>query len=588
MKPSVIVKSIVPAFLAGAILLFSCTKDDVIEVKAAPEIEIDSETGVYTAKVGRELKIAPVYKNCGAEAIYQWKINSKTIATTPVLTYTWDVTGKYYVTIAVSTNDGHASEELLVEVVDLAKPVISLPVGDEGLTIAKNTDYVLTPEISNSNIEGFDVTWSVNGVEVGHELTYTFNAAETGEYRVSVTARNIDGSDTREFVITVVNKLPEKLSFPTPGYSFESTDRYTFAGRSVCLKPIANGIAPTQWSWTVNGVKQQCSEPVFMFTPDVAGDYQVTVTVDNGVSASVKVVCVSGSEESRYRAATASSMATCNKVFEWIPAPGQFIGETQTGGMTGNETTLESANEWARKRLADNNFVSLGGFGGYIVVGFDHSIAKGSAEYDFAVSGNAFFNALTGDGGSNEPGIVYVMQDVNGNGLPDDEWYELRGSETGQVGTITDYAVTYYRPSAPRMNVQWTDNLGASGTIDYLADYHTQNYYYPAWITDESYTLSGTRLESRVTMDSSTGYWELWKYDWGYVDNMGSDVVKATSGGQRNGFKIANAMYANQTAVNLKYIDFIKVQTGVNAKAGWLGEVSTEVFGFEDLNMSER
>lgn len=588
MKPSVIVKSIVPAFLAGAILLFSCTKDDVIEVKASPEIEIDSDTGVYTAKVGRELKIAPVYKNCGADAIYQWKIDSKTIATTPVLTYTWDVTGKYYVTIAVSTNDGHASEELLVEVVDLAKPVISLPVGDEGLTIAKNTDYVLTPEISNSNIEGFGVTWSVNGVEVGHELTYTFNAAETGEYRVSVTARNIDGSDTREFVITVVNKLPEKLSFPTPGYSFESTDRYTFAGRSICLKPIVNGIAPTQWSWTVNGVKQQCSEPVFMFTPDVAGDYQVTVTVDNGVSASVKVVCVSGSEELRYRAPAASSLATCNKVFEWIPAPGQFIGETQTGGMTGNETTLESANEWARKRLADNNFVSLGGFGGYIVVGFDHSIAKGSAEYDFAVSGNAFFNALTGEGGSNEPGIVYVMQDVNGNGLPDDEWYELRGSETGQAGTITDYAVTYYRPSAPRMNVQWTDNLGASGTIDYLADYHTQNYYYPAWITDESYTLSGTRLESRVTMDSSTGYWELWKYDWGYVDNMGSDVVKATSGGQRNGFKIANAMYANQTAVNLKYIDFIKVQTGVNAKAGWLGEVSTEVFGFEDLNMSRK
>ncbi|MDE7369935.1 MAG: cell surface protein, partial [Muribaculaceae bacterium] len=215
-------------------------------------------------------------------------------------------------------------------------------------------------------------------------------------------------------------------------------------------------------------------------------------------------------------------------------------------------------------------------------------IAKGGAEYDFAVAGNAFFNVLTGDGGSNEPGIVYVMQDVNGNGLPDDEWYELRGSETGKPETIHDYAVTYYRPSAPRMNVQWTDNLGASGTIDYLADYHTQNYYYPAWITDESYTLSGTRLESRVTMDSSTGYWELWKYDRGYVDNMGSDVVKAISEGQRNGFKIANAMYANQTAVNLKYIDFIKVQTGVNAKAGWLGEVSTEVIGFEDLNMSER
>ena len=38
---------------------------------------------------------------------------------------------------------------------------------------------------------------------------------------------------------------------------------------------------------------------------------------------------------------------------------------------------------------------------------------------------------------------------------------------------------------------------------------------------------------------------------------------------------------------NLKYIDFIRVQTGVNAKAGWLGENSTEVFGFTDENINQ-
>ena len=73
-----------------------------------------------------------------------------------------------------------------------------------------------------------------------------------------------------------------------------------------------------------------------------------------------------------------------------------------------------------------------------------------------------------------------------GGGLPDDEWYELRGSETGRPETRQDYAVTYYRPSAPRMNVQWTDNYGGSGLIDYLGAFHRQDYYYPAWITDDS------------------------------------------------------------------------------------------------------
>jgi hypothetical protein len=30
------------------------------------------------------------------------------------------------------------------------------------------------------------------------------------------------------------------------------------------------------------------------------------------------------------------------------------------------------------------------------------------------------------------------------------------------------------------------------------------------------------------------------------------------------------------------------VQVGVNAKSGWLGEVSTEVFGFYDYNMKKQ
>ena len=54
--------------------------------------------------------------------------------------------------------------------------------------------------------------------------------------------------------------------------------------------------------------------------------------------------------------------------------------------------------------------MSLGGFGGYIIVGFDHSIAARGLEYDFAIQGNAFGGAGA-SGQSNEPGVVWVMQD---------------------------------------------------------------------------------------------------------------------------------------------------------------------------------
>lgn len=61
--------------------------------------------------------------------------------------------------------------------------------------------------------------------------------------------------------------------------------------------------------------------------------------------------------------------------------------------------------------------ISLGGFGGYVVVGFDHTIENVTGERDFRVLGNAFYAEanpnpnVTRKGGSCEPGIVMVAYD---------------------------------------------------------------------------------------------------------------------------------------------------------------------------------
>ena len=580
--------SIVSALVAGA-MLSSCNKDDVIggdDIK--PKIILDSETGIYTVKAGEELVVEPTYENASG-ADYSWTVDGTEIADTPMLRYTWTTPGDRYIRLTVTAAGGSASEELKAEVIQPAPPVISLPVSGDAITIALGTDFVFNPEISNSEFEDFSIEWTLDGQKVSDERSYTFSATATGNFILRIRAQNSDGTDTKEIRITVVNSLPYVLSFPTPSYFEPSTTRYTFAGRPVHLTPVMENLTAQSFAWTVNGSATDCDKPTFIFTPDSPGNYIINLTVDSKASASVKVICVDATESQRYRAATASSSPRSNKVFEWVPAPGQFIGETQTGGMTGNETTLALANVWAETRLANQHYVSLGGFGGYIIVGFDHSISKRDGQYDFAVMGNAFLNASSGSGGSNEPGIIYVMQDINGNGLPDDEWYELRGSETGNATTRQDYAVTYFRPSGPGMNVQWTDNYGASGHIDYLNAFHRQPYYYPAWIEADSYTLRGTCLANRTSQDSSTGFWDNSAFPWGYSDNMGSDNMTgadAISGsGQRNGFLIENAMFSDGSHVNLQYIDFIKVETGVNSKAGWLGEVSTEVFNFQDLSL---
>lgn len=287
---------------------------------------------------------------------------------------------------------------------------------------------------------------------------------------------------------------------------------------------------------------------------------------------------------STYRAPSEHSVKFSTTVYDYTPAPGQFINDASTGGMTAEITTIPEACQWARSRLDSRKFVSLGGFGGYIVVGFDHSILSSGGDYDFAVAGNAFFNT-GGGGGSNEPGIVYVMQDSNGNGQPDDIWYELRGSEFLSEYSLRDYSVTYHRPDRPQADVEWSDNRGNTGTIDYLAAFHKQDCYYPAWITADSYTLTGTCLTARNEQDPETGFWNNNAFDYGYADNMGSDNFATDGLGQCNRFRISDAVDLNGAPINLEYIDFVKIQTGVNAKSGWLGEVSTEVLCIFDLNL---
>jgi hypothetical protein len=235
----------------------------------------------------------------------------------------------------------------------------------------------------------------------------------------------------------------------------------------------------------------------------------------------------------------------------------------------------------ALERMQKGQYISLGGFGGYIVVGFDHSITNGEG-YDFAVGGNSFNS-------SSEPGIVWVMQDENGDGKPNDTWYELAGSETGKSGTIRNYAVTYYHPSGAGMDVQWVDNMGGSGEIAYLPTYHKQDYYYPEWIAAESYTLSGTRLEARNYDKYGNGaMWIQPPYDWGYADNY-SPIDRLAEGegsestAMPNGFDISKAIDHRGESIELGFVDFVKVQTACNTSSGWLGENSTEVFGIYDI-----
>ncbi len=259
---------------------------------------------------------------------------------------------------------------------------------------------------------------------------------------------------------------------------------------------------------------------------------------------------------------TDTTVALCNSVLEFLPAPGQFVNE----GYTCRSQT--EANAYALDRITSGAYVSLGSFGGRIVVGFDHSIRNSGGDYDIAVGGNSTV-------AFSEPGVVWVMQDANGDGIPNDGWHELRGAKSDSVGTIKNYAVTYYRP-VENCPTPWTDNMGLSGSVRYLSAYHRQEYYYPLWVESDQYTLSGTRLASQAVDVSGEGrMWTSPNYGWGYADNYSEE---RTSDG-KNLFRIADADTV------LAVVDFVMVQSAVLDSCGWIGEVSTEVTGVWDYHL---
>lgn len=552
-----------------AIITSSCNRDEVLTADL-PEIIIEGD-GIYSVKVGEEIRLAPDYHNSDG-ATFEWRIGNDVVGTERAYVFMAEEAGEVYITITVTTDAGNDSEELRIDVTEPDTPAIDIAMED--ITVAVGFKQTITATVRKTEHE-CEIRWRVNDEEVATDVeSIEFEATEVGTYHIVATATNPYGEASDSVTIKVVNAEDLDLI-----YEFEATEYHITEGRTLIIRPSAISKSEgVTFLWILDGEEQgaDTNMPHFLFNSSEVGKHTLEVKATTYINTPIEIshtFSVEVIEEGKYRRdRTAASASVFSEVVEYLPAPGQFIGDMKTGGFTGEELTAEDARAYAESRLRQNNWVSLGAFGGSIVVVFDHSIANND-DYDFAIKGNSF-------DGSSEPGVVWVMQDENGNGLADDTWYELKGSETSLDTTYQEYEVTYYRPVSSGMPVAWSDNKGGSGTIDYLSSFHNQPSYYPTWITEDSYTLRGTRLEARNYDKSGNGsMWVQPAYDWGYADNASTkDCEDAV-----NSFDIANAIDAMGQSVELDYIDFVKVQSAVQSKSGWLGELSTEVCNFVEI-----
>lgn len=276
--------------------------------------------------------------------------------------------------------------------------------------------------------------------------------------------------------------------------------------------------------------------------------------------------------------------ALVSKIFEYMPAPGhQVNGYTVVGDFIHDGATMEEACDSVMSHFKHQFMVSLGAQGGYLVAGFDHNVLNSNGDYDLAIKGNPYSY-------QSEPGIVWVMKDENGNGLPDDTWYELAGSEYGTENETLDYAITYYKPTEPFADIRWTDNQGGEGIVPYMKSWNAHESYWQDWVPAEMTpeglcrTYYGSRLKDTHTY--TNGYTMEPPFDWGYADNDGKDYFKNDNFYKKGAmayFKISNAVTKEGKPANLDYINFVKVQTGQTGCSPNLGEISTEVHGIWSL-----
>ena len=439
-------------------------------------------------------------------------------------------------------------------------PVITWVMSSGRFRIQTGESIQLVPDIEYLD-ETTAYVWTIDGEVVGHDDYYTFTSEQTGEFFVMLTVNNRYGTVSDEVKITVVEaenaELPE---IPEMGdWQFPWDEINVAQGRTIKVRAY------------MTGTDEEVSE---VFSASAEGRYSVTLT--HPLSGEQKQLIINVCPPAGTYRRPSEGQAMVNRIYEYMPAPGhQVNGYIITGKSYPDNCTHEQACDSVLAHFSRQWSVSLGGQGGYLIAGFDHSVPS-SGDYDLAIKGNPFSY-------QSEPGIIWVSQDDNGDGVPNDQWFELAGSEYGTANETLEYAITYYRPEKAKSAVGWRDCFDATGYIPYMSYWNPSAYYWQPWVTGKEHTYFGSRLRDRSSYEK--GISDIPPYEWGYADNLSDIDFIDGPAGKMNYFRISCARTWDGRPANLEYIDFVKIQTAQTGSTPNLGEISTEVYYIGDCHL---
>lgn len=358
---------------------------------------------------------------------------------------------------------------------------------------------------------------------------------------------------------------------PLPAPEFTLQEQYTVKRCEVLnITPQVEAAEGTTFEWKLTETPSKSVDSVLSQTQNLdfitiePGNYVLQLTAQKNNKEKV-AECTITVEDATYS-------ESFTKVLDYKPSPAirNFSWHLH------NEKLVVPYKEHLEKRNTiiqekGKIYTDLGGWGGYAVFGFDHTIANLPDSLDFAFSRNDAGELLS---------IVYVAYDKNKNGMPDaDEWYEIKGSLYGTDKETKDYEITVDNPTFIYdqlvATVDWKDNNGNSGTItEMYADANNRGGFFPGFtkIEDGHKPLEGWEypvvrkgklIGVENTEEGGNGYFpNTYDYDidWA-VDESGKEV-------------------------HLPGIDFIKVQVAMFAPESYLKGGS--LAGIKDLHLKEK
>ena len=286
-------------------------------------------------------------------------------------------------------------------------------------------------------------------------------------------------------------------------------------------------------------------------------------------------------------------------VVEYRPAPGQFVQDPGFNDPAGALGAPIGGGAWDGD---DTKAVTLGGFGGAIVLGFDHTVRddpKNRLGLDFVVFGNAFWSGGDPNRRWAEPATVEIALDANGNGVADDPWFLVPGSHLAapaQAWQAQTWDDDVDDPTFPPAYSWWVP-IGEQGV-------------WQTW----AFRLPAGPFETDLIIENPNGPFSTVEGVWGYADcsptlvlgDLDGDgtiddparapedfytipdnpFVVGIDGGSGGGDAFDIAWAVDPTtglAAGLRGFDFIRITNATNVVFGPFGERSAEVCGVAEV-----